>query len=648
MPDLKIIIGADNSQANAALKSTQSELVKTEGVAKKLGESLGGKFTKGSDQATQALTNLGRVAQDAPFGFMGIANNLNPLLESFQRLQKETGSVGLSLKALGASLLGAGGIGFALSAFQFFALGGADAIKKLFQSASQNEALDKAKKSIEEYKKAVESIYSQSAKEATQATALVAILKNETETRERKNQALKELKQINPEIFGQLKLEGDAVAGLDNAYKKYLENFKLVIAAKITQAKLEKAITTLLDLQGVATTTNQKKFTDFLQKFNKERANSLRSIGGNQYADDLEKIQAAIDKTNVQKLQAANDEVDRLAKELEGFSKGIELSFDKSAQKTEKHKTTITDVLQQLSREFDYLNAKAQLPEFGDQTPAKIQAILSTVERLIKDFKVNPDDTIIQKLLGFSQLGSQAGLPANLPGVHGLQLRQRVFEKLKSSIGDKPIDIVIPLNPKITIPNIQKVAKTVELKLGAYFQDAAANIGITFGETLGNALTGFTDLGDFFKSMFSQIGAGLKQLGAYLVKTALTILIAKKTLTSNPYLAAAAGITLIAIGTALQNSISKKKAFALGGRVPGTGNSDSVDAILTPGEYVLRKSVVQQIGPRNLDLINSGRLPMASIGAGSQQLQVAVTGVVRGKDIYFSNARYVQGRDRTT
>jgi len=148
--------------------------------------------------------------------------------------------------------------------------------------------------------------------------------------------------------------------------------------------------------------------------------------------------------------------------------------------------------------------------------------------------------------------------------------------------------------------------------------------------------------------MFSQIGAGLKQLGAYLVKTALTILIAKKTLTSNPYLAAAAGITLIAIGTALQNSISKKKAFALGGRVPGTGNSDSVDAILTPGEYVLRKSVVQQIGPRNLDLINSGRLPMASIGAGSQQLQVAVRGVVRGKDIYFSNARYVQGRDRTT
>src|SRR5689334_5948410 len=50
------------------------------------------KSRKSSDTATQSLVNLSRVAQDAPYGFIGIANNLNPLLESFQRLRTETGS----------------------------------------------------------------------------------------------------------------------------------------------------------------------------------------------------------------------------------------------------------------------------------------------------------------------------------------------------------------------------------------------------------------------------------------------------------------------------------------------------------------------------------------------------------------------------
>ena len=45
---------------------------------------------KSSNAATLSLINLGRVAQDAPFGIIGIANNINPLLESFQRLRAES------------------------------------------------------------------------------------------------------------------------------------------------------------------------------------------------------------------------------------------------------------------------------------------------------------------------------------------------------------------------------------------------------------------------------------------------------------------------------------------------------------------------------------------------------------------------------
>lgn len=71
---------------------------------------------KGSGQANVALTNLSRVVQDAPFGFIGIANNIDPLLQSFQSLKKETGSSGAALKSLGASLIGPAGIGVAIAA----------------------------------------------------------------------------------------------------------------------------------------------------------------------------------------------------------------------------------------------------------------------------------------------------------------------------------------------------------------------------------------------------------------------------------------------------------------------------------------------------------------------------------------------------
>ena len=46
--------------------------------------------------------------------------------------------------------------------------------------------------------------------------------------------------------------------------------------------------------------------------------------------------------------------------------------------------------------------------------------------------------------------------------------------------------------------------------------------------------------------------------------------------------------------------------FARGGLVPGSGNTDSVAASLTPGEFVIRKPAVESIGVDNLKAMNSG------------------------------------------
>ena len=42
-----------------------------------------------------------------------------------------------------------------------------------------------------------------------------------------------------------------------------------------------------------------------------------------------------------------------------------------------------------------------------------------------------------------------------------------------------------------------------------------------------------------------------------------------------------------------------------GGRVPGSGNKDTVPAMLTPGEYVMSKGAVQKYGTVTLHSMNS-------------------------------------------
>ena len=100
---LQLIITADNKDA---LKAIEDLAKSTEGLKYKFQQSKGA-----TDQATQALVNLSRVAQDAPYGFIGIANNLNPLLESFQRLNTSAKDTGTSLgKELKNALIGPAGI----------------------------------------------------------------------------------------------------------------------------------------------------------------------------------------------------------------------------------------------------------------------------------------------------------------------------------------------------------------------------------------------------------------------------------------------------------------------------------------------------------------------------------------------------------
>jgi hypothetical protein len=361
---LKITITADNQQA---VQNIQQTVTAT--------NSLGTAFQRlpnTSNQATYALSNLSRVAQDAPYGFIGIANNLNPLLESFQRLKVEAGSSSGALKAMAQGLMGPAGIGLALGVASSLLVTFGD---KLFQSsAAQKAAAEKTKENtdrIKEQKDAIDQVYSSTAQEVVQVSSLISVLQNENETRNRKLKALEALKKINPEIFNALTLEKGVVLGLNTAYDTYIANLSSVIALKIKQKELEQVTEQILKEQGVTLTQDAKDLIRIGKLF-KDSADARKT--------DVELRQQGLKETIKQRneenhLNGLLEKRKKIFESIIELSKNVKVPNEYNAPSKEKVDKTLTpqeasNLIREINRRNTLLTPNEVAPEdtyFADQ-----------------------------------------------------------------------------------------------------------------------------------------------------------------------------------------------------------------------------------------------------------------------------------------
>lgn len=291
------------------------------------------KLKASANQANVVLTNVGRVAQDLPFGFLGIANNLNPLVESFGQLSKAAKEAGTTVgKQLLSSLTGFGGLGLIISA-----VSAALSFASIGLSYWNREA-KKGKEATDEFKKAVDGIKDSAAQEASTVAGLIGILNNENETRERKVAALKELKSINPEIFGALNQEKLSVNALNTAYQTYLQSLQTVIAVQTKKIQLEKVLKELIDLGAGPLTEREKALAKSFDNINNKGKQSLRSLGaeGANAASQLDKIEESQNRIKNDKIKALQQQAAFLQGDITELSKGIEVKIDTTGSETEK------------------------------------------------------------------------------------------------------------------------------------------------------------------------------------------------------------------------------------------------------------------------------------------------------------------------
>lgn len=239
--DLNINIGANTTELSSKLQLAENQLGQFQSALKKA-TSVGeinyltkqidllqnsikntseqmNKMGKPTGDATMALSNLSRVAQDAPYGFMGIANNLNPLLESFQRLSKETGSSTTALKSMASGLMGPAGIGLALGVVSSLFLAFGDDILNFINGVTD------AEKAQQTFNKSLDDVSKQAAEQASSLNVLIGIAESANASDKQRATALDAVKdalsKVNQDYATNIKTTNDAKDAV-NEYTKAL------------------------------------------------------------------------------------------------------------------------------------------------------------------------------------------------------------------------------------------------------------------------------------------------------------------------------------------------------------------------------------------------------------------------------------------
>lgn len=445
-----------------------------------------------SKRSRIALTQLSLVAQDLPYGFIGIQNNLPFLVKSFQDLTTDSKGVTGALKALGTELIGPAGLFFAFSAVtavitsliqKYGSLSGAlDALTGSI-TPLQTKFIN-AKKSYDEFIKSIKSnneIIGNSTATVQaniiKVNALSEALKSNTTSQLDKKKALQELKGISDEYFGSLNAKGLDLKKLTDLTDQY------------TQSIINQAIA--------------RGYEDEIVAITKEKAKQERILLDivSQLPNEYAKIKkAAKDALNVGDAEAYN-----LA--ISAIPIGQQKDIDKVNQKYFEQANRVTD----LTKKFEYFkkllsDITLQNLKFTPLDPEKVKKAAIEIDRYYTRYK--PISLLDEKR------------------VKNLAKLQDELQLANKTLRGKPA----PGIKEVISPDIFKKQKEYQDFLKQLLRDTESTANLlsqVFLDPLTNAFKSFLDTGKLtFKEFGKVVLENLKQLAAKIAATGIIALLA--------------------------------------------------------------------------------------------------------------------------
>lgn len=645
---------------------------------------------RGSNQAANALTNLSRIAQDAPFGFIGITNNINPLLESFQRLKAETGSTGGALKALVGSLSGAAGLGLAVGIGSALLTVFGD---KLF---GIGRAAKKAKEDAEELSRTIRDVAVIQGEavggvqgQIAQVNALATAVGDSNKPYAERKRALEELKDINKAYFGDLQLEDAATGKLTKTIEEYN---KALVAQAIVKAfvneiadvakaaakadtELAKATTKLSQAEkelakarnegrptgrsGTAETFAEAEANSkLIAAFKEQRAQreklldieTQRSV----LIDQLNKAQAEALKFKSTETKGAEAEKDFLNEQLKLLEKIRELRED---IRPERSRSGILDIDKLRSDVAELAKIESQIGELkiriaerdakkAKLPPEQIRAVVDGIKKNTQESldKIFQNEALLLESIPKLQFTRVELAPLTQEQLNALATGTKELIHL-SGLAKSGKDIKLESDRAIKIKFLgievveaqeqaQKALDKIKETILQGSIDTFSNLASGIGETLG-AVFGSKGIGEAFakaaQTLLAGIGSVLQEIGRQIIATSALIQALKKalaTLILNPAAGIIVGLGLVALGGLL-------KSIKIPGFAGGVNNFSGGLAL---------------VGERGPELVNLPRgsdvIPNHMIGGGNLNVVVAVEGVISGDNIRIVAQRTNQKRNR--
>jgi hypothetical protein len=318
-----------------------------------------GAVARPANDATQSLINFSRIAQDAPYGIIGIANNLNPMLESFQQLAKTEGGTKKALDAMLNGLSGPAGIGVALGLVSSLAV----VFQKQITQAFEGPA-GKLKDLREELKKLNDEIYKMAGSaqaSQTLGTQLVGRITNEKLDITQRENALRKFQ----ELYSQNKEIKDLeIKDLKTFNAQYLQSLNNKAAVQQLEVSKEQNYIDALS----AANSKYKKLVEERENKKKETYATTKQL---ESGTTTKMLRSAIDAEYVVPLKEAQQDI---AKAKAALSRTLDITtlFDNSDPKKGTKKEGNSPIVNYAREENKQLNLEL----------AKLEALRKKFDKL--------------------------------------------------------------------------------------------------------------------------------------------------------------------------------------------------------------------------------------------------------------------------
>jgi len=244
--DARVRIGADTSELDRRISGVNTRLNELRTSATTAQTAMRG-MTGQVGNGSNALMQFSRIAQDAPYGIIGIGNNLTATAEAFGHLRNQTGSAGGALRAMASSLMGTGGILLGVSLLT-------TGFTLLAQSGlSVGDIIDKITGNFDEAKESLHKLGLEAAKtagtEISELKSLVSVAQNDTKSREERLIAVQKLQSEFPAYFGNLSTERILNGNVTESIKNVSDALKARARASAIYGKVGELSAKRLELE---------------------------------------------------------------------------------------------------------------------------------------------------------------------------------------------------------------------------------------------------------------------------------------------------------------------------------------------------------------------------------------------------------------